>query len=320
MSRIFFDNRKFFKFFSKKCFSSLNTTKINLTINMPDSTIKEIELEENHRLVDLETEIKKSSFIQKVEFKSWDYCNISKQNEIKSCLDHPLYLKVDKMEWQYLNKTPLNSEIQELLNSFKDNNNDNIDVFENHLIRQMIYKDYKDIEIKLKQILLKFNKSINQDKLFEMAIRLYSMKNFYINEKEGKHIDKNLNEIFEDYYNSKEELDKMNQIMKKLEKKAYFKAKLFILIAPIIFFIQLLLIYFGTFQVYSWDIMEPMTYLLSILNLVGILIIRKKLGQNTAHRYYTNFFFKKLLRKRKFDEKKYEFLDKKVEKYEKNLN
>ena len=316
----FLSTRNFRKFNCKKFLSSVNSIKIELKLTMPDSNLKTISIDETMRLSDIETEVKKNSFVQKMEFKSWDYCEISKQNEIKHCLEHPLYAKIDKMEWQMLNNSISNGEIQEYLNFIKEIKHESGDKFESLKHKQIIYQDYKDIEAKLKQILTKFDKSITDEKVFEIALRLYSMKNFYVNEKDGKHIDNNLNEIFEDYYNSKEELDKMNLMKLKFEKRAKFNAKLYILIAPLMFLIELILIYYGTFQMFSWDIVEPMTYLLSILNLIGILIIRRRIGNDTAHQYYSKNFFRKYLKKGNFDMKKYDLINKKVENYENNLN
>ena len=297
---------------------SLNK-QIDMKISMPDSSTFEISIDTNKKLSELEAEIRKTSLVSGVEFKSWDYCKISKDNHLKYALEHPLYLKLDKMEWQLVNDIAHDIEIQKCINFVNDIKWENSEMFEGLKIKQNIYRDFKEIEQKLKKFLNKHGKSITDEKLYEIAVRLYSIKNLYNHETQGKQIDQNLNEMFENYYDAKKQLGIMNLQKNSLERKAYIKGKFVILLAPLIFLVQLVLIYIGTFQIYSWDITEPMTYLLSIANMVGVLYFRKKFKDHGAHRYYKIFFFNKYVSKGKFDMKKYEGLKKKVEDYEKNL-
>ena len=269
--------------------------------------------ENNKKLLDLEEEIKKNSFIQKINFKTWDYCSISKENNIKSCLEHPLYMKIDKMEWQLINNSLDNVDIQKYINFDIELNNG---IKRKHLI----YKDFIELQENLIQFMKKYNKSLSEDELYLIAVKLYSLKHYYVNQKENKHIDKNLNEILEEYYSLKEELNKMNLTKSQLEQKASFKAKLFILIAPLIFLVQLILIYIGTFQIYSWDIIEPMTYLMSIANFIGILYFRKKIGSDTTHNHYKKIFFSKYVKRKQFDMDRYLSLKDRIEKFENSLN
>ena len=319
----FKSNRRISKnivFNSLKRFTNHSLNKqVHLKLSMPDTSTVEVSIDANQKLSELEAEIKKNSFIQGVEFKSWDYCKISKDNLIKYALEHPLYLKLDKMEWQLVNDIADDIEIQKSINFVNDLKWENTDMFEGLKQKQLIYRDYKDIEQKLKKFVQKHEKSISEEKLFDIAIRLYSVKNLYIHETQGNNIDQNLNETFENYYKAKKDLRIMISQKTNLERKAAFKGKCLILIAPLIFLIQLIAIYIATFQIYSWDITEPMTYLLSIGNIVGILYFRKKFGDLNAHKYYKNMFFRKYVRKGKFDLKKYEELKKKLEDYENNL-
>lgn len=311
--------------FSKRFFSqqlSSNTQQVNVKFTMPDLATRSFAIESNKRLSDLEAEIKKNSQVQKVEFKSWDYCKVSKENEIEECLRHPLYIRIDKMEWQLLNDFKHDPEITKNINFVNEVSFTKTEAYEGLKHRQAIYREFKDIEDQLKGLVKSTNNNnkISDDKIFSLATKLYSIKNFYLNETEGKHFDTSLNEIFEGYYNSKEELGKMNLVKTSLEKKASRRALLIILLAPLIFLLELIAIYIGTFQIYSWDITEPMTYLLSIANMVAILYYRKKIGNDGAHTYYRNRFFKKYVRKGKFDLKRYEILKQKVELYEQSLN
>ncbi len=310
---------KIFSTFARNFSTHSINKQINLKLSMPDSSTFEISIDTNKKLSELEGEIKKTSLVNGVEFKSWDYCKISKDNLLKYALEHPLYLKLDKMEWQLVNDIAHDIEIQKCINFVNDIKWENSEMFEGLKNKQNIYRDFKEIEQKLKNFINKHGKTITYEKLYEIAIRLYSIKNLYNHETQGKHIDQNLNEIFENYYNAKKELGIMNLQKNNLERKAYLKGKCVILLAPLVIFVQLVLIYIGTFQIYSWDITEPMTYLLSIANIVGVLYFRKKFQDCGAHRYYKNVFFKKYVRKGKFDMKKYEELKKKVEDYENNL-
>jgi hypothetical protein len=61
------------------------------------------------------------------------------------------------------------------------------------------------------------------------------------------------------------------------------------------------LVYYGTFVLFTWDITEPMTYVMGCFNVVLFLIMRKRFGKLTAFEFYTQKYYTKLAKRNKLD-------------------
>lgn len=175
---------------------------------------------------------------------------------------------------------------------------------------------------KIKKIINDFNKNKNltDDELDQILIDLFKMKNSIYLKKEVQ--DFNLNEnvkahdlsgIMEEYYRSKTEIAKAMRTEDKYKKISKSLTKLTIYLGGIIFIVELFLIYYLTFEVYAWDITEPMTYLLGCFNLILIFYMKKKFNGKGAFQYFDGLFLNMFLkRSKKIDFQKVERLRRNV--------
>lgn len=288
--------------FSNKQFSEL--LKVYLTL--PDSKKRVIEVPKSSTLKEFEQEIKKVKNFENIEIRSWDNSIVSKSNTIEQALlenAEPIFMKIDKMEWQ------------ELSLKSGDNTSPNQEVnHHNHL------QDRERIITVLKEV----NKNIKllDNEIEALEVKISQIKHYYNNSLENKIIDSakypNLSVLFEDLYSSKAEFRKLNfqynQLNRNAEKKAFFV----ILLGGLLFVIELILLYYGTFVELSWDITEPITYLVTCLNLVLVLGMKKKFRGLSAHEYFTKRFLDKKLKS--FNTSKFNSLKSNISEIEHKLN
>jgi hypothetical protein len=101
------------------------------------------------------------------------------------------------------------------------------------------------------------------------------------------------------------ELVKLNEVKKSLDKKADFRAQTLLLLGSSIFFAQAAFIMGGTFVFYSWDIMEPISYMMLFSNFTcGVLyytMFRKELALYTLRESLARRFAKGLYRRKGLD-------------------
>ncbi len=101
------------------------------------------------------------------------------------------------------------------------------------------------------------------------------------------------------------ELIKLNAVKKQLDKKADFRSKALITLGSTIFVGQFAFIMSGTFVFFSWDIMEPISYLMLFSNFtVGATfysIYKKDMELSTLREIFANRSSRRLYRKRGLD-------------------
>jgi hypothetical protein len=310
-----------FKKFTSSTFSTLETTNpnsaaINFEILHTNLQKEKITIENTHEktLKDLEQLIKKGNKFTTVEFKTWDDSIISKNNNLNMLFERnePIFTKINSMEWQLLN-----------LGEFNYTTLENIKIKED--LTNTASEEFSQIAKIIKKYSLSpnSNKSIlTEEEINKIAWQFFKIKNFYQSKDHKTFLSqfKNLGEILEKFYELKSEYNYLHQIKEKLLEKCQFKAKILILLAGILFIIELFLIYYGTFIKYSWDIVEPMTYLAGCTNIILVLFYKKKMGTSSPLHYYTQRFFNNLVRKKKFDQLHFEEVGRKLREIEKVLN
>ena len=164
-----------------------------------------------------------------------------------------------------------------------------------------IENDYKEIQ----DLLGKYNNNPNltQEELKQIASDLFKMENSIYLEKEissfgSKDIKMhNLSELMEEYYRCKAEIAKFKTFEEGKEKQANFMAKILIYLAGLFFVAELYWIYWITFDVYSWDITEPMVYILGFFNLTIAALLKIKFKGLTPHQYFGKFFLRMISNK-----------------------
>jgi len=178
------------------------------------------------------------------------------------------------------------------------------------------YEDLKNLEIQIEQKFLGIkklleetnkNKNLTPEELDQLALDLFKIKKSIFIKNENSQIlnlsDKtkanHLSEIMEEYYKCKTEIAKYTKTQTKHQNIAKALAKILIYLGGIFFIIELYLVYYLTFEVLSWDITEPMTYLLGCFNLILIFRLKKKFRGQDAFQYFTNLFLNIMLRKTK---------------------
>ena len=165
------------------------------------------------------------------------------------------------------------------------------------------------------------NKNLSQDELDQIALDLFKLKKSIYIKSEVSHFNlsekskaSQLSDIMEEYYNCKTEIAKQANALSKYENRANALAKILIYLGGIFFIVELALVYYLTFEVYAWDITEPMTYLLGCFNLILIFWFKKKFKSQDAFGYFKSFFLKLMLRKsKKVDFDKVQKLRKSIE-------
>jgi len=287
------------KKFSSKTFDLVLPTMNKLTIDIDDTKT----------LKDLETEIKKNYNFEKIEFRTWDNSNISKNNELNLIRfeSDPIFMKINTAEWQIMNAKNFEFTSTEHIVIQKD----------------LVHNEKLDFE-NISEVVTNFNKNENltQKEINEISMNLMKIKHSYNNREFTAAFKKynNLYEVFSAFYKLKQEFANFHSIKEKLMWICETKAKILILLGGLLFILELFLIYYGTFVKYSWDIVEPITYLVGCSNIVLILLYRRKFKETGAFEYYSNKFFMRQVRKKKFDLIKFEETQKKLQELEMILN
>lgn len=234
-----------------------------------------ININENTTFEDLEKELKKVRLFENIQFKSWDDCLISNKNYISSSIQKDLiFLRFNKEEWKELYKTNESTlEIKEIDLKSNDSiisNTSNSKNLQNDLCKKIYLLENNLAQNYSLDLILKYT---------------------------GKGKDYILNELFL----KEKEYSKLLQENEKYTNKAKTKAKLIIALGGILFIAELLLLYYGTFIEFSWDVTEPMTYLVTCLNFLLILLFNKKFKGSSAHSYFTNKILAKSFGKSKLE-------------------
>jgi hypothetical protein len=280
-----------------------------LHVNLQKQKIS-VESPKEKTLKDLEQIIKKGNKFTTVEFKTWDDSIISKNNNLAMLFERnePIFMRINSMEWQLLN-----------LGEF------NYTTVENFRVKEDFSHNAKD---ELKEIIEKIKNfshnttDLKDEEISKIAWQLFKIKNFYQGKDYKSFLSqfKNLSEILEKFYDLKSEYNSLHQLKEKLLQKCQFKSKVLLLLAGILFILELILIYYGTFIQFSWDIVEPVTYLIGCSNIILVLYYRKKMGALSPHQFYTQKFFNNLVRKKNFDQMHFEEVGRRLKEIEKVLN
>lgn len=287
---------------ARRALSNKTTSqRLNLNFVLPDSRKKLIELNEDSTLSDLEAEIKKMKYIEHIEFKTWDNSIVSKSCTLKDSIitgNEPIFVKIDKMEWQELKN---GCDEDKKINSISH-----------------------DERAKTLEVLNRISKNISLSKEDYEAIELkiHEIKHYYKNSLEGKIIKdefKSISHLFEQYYESKSKYFTILKKLEGLEKSASFKALIIILIGGLLFVIELGALYYGTFHLLSWDITEPITYLVTCFNLLLALIFKRKMGKLSPHEYFKSLFVRRGLNKLKISDSDINKLRSEIQKIENKL-
>lgn len=265
---------------------------------MPNLKQVSLDLGEQPTFGDIEKELKNMKYLERIEFRTWDHSSIPRGNEVDTFFENNemFFYRYDQLEWQIVSKNNIDS----IKHFEKVENLTNVDEFE-----------------KIKNFVSNFNqnKNLTDEQIFEICLKIYRLRNL----SEMKE-NKNLVELFNEYYKLKSEFAKLNNTNDKYTNSAEKRAKLLILLAGLFFVIELGLVYYGTFVLYTWDITEPMTYLLGCFNMVVLLALRKRFGNMSAFEFYTKKFYSKIIKKNKFDARLLEDTRNKIKEIEKNIN
>ena len=299
-----------------KSFSYLNLSRYNnfssprtFDIVLPTMNKLSLQFDDMTTVKDLETVIKKNYNYEKIEFRTWDNSTISKNNHLSLMRSEsdPIFMRINTSEWQMINAK-----------------NFDYTTTENNMIKYDLTHDEKTDLGEISETIRSFNKNPNltDKEIQDISMNLLKIKHAYSNSDLLPVLDKykNLEEIFSVYYNLRHEFARLHLEKEKIMWKSETKARILILLGGLFFIVQLMLIYYGTFVKYSWDIVEPMTYLMGCMNIVIVLLHRRKFKNFSALDYYTNKFFLKKVTKKKFDIINYQQTEQKLRELEKILN
>jgi hypothetical protein len=271
-------NKNFSNLF-KTGFKSFST---DINLILPNLKKIGIKLEDQSSFGEIETQLRNEKYLQKVQFRSWDHSTIPNSNDLKSYFENNemFFFKYDTNEWQVVSK---DSTLTDPNISSKDFGPDN----EFKRIKEIVQANNK-------------NKKLSEDELFKLSLSLFKLRNSHIEYSSLIKDKKSLSELYEEYYKLKSEYAKLSLEQDQYIQSAEKRAKLLILLGGLFLVVELALIAYGTFVVYTWDITEPMTYLLGCFNIVIFLILRKKYGNLSAFEYYTGKFFSRIIKKKNF--------------------
>lgn len=227
-----------------------------------------IKLNESTTFEDLEKELKKTRFFENLEFKSWDDSLVSIKNSVISSTNKDMiFLRFNKEEWKEISR--INNNLFEI----------------------------KRIEISKIPNCNSNEKSLDENKISELKRKILQLEN---NVKKNYPLDLILNYtgksnslLLEELFSLEKEYSVLWQNKIKYENKAKSKAKFVIALGGILFIVELFLLYYGTFIEFSWDVTEPMTYLVTCFNFLLILLFNKKFKGASAHSYFTKKFLTK---------------------------
>lgn len=285
---------------TRKTFCETNNTLASIKIILPNQKNADINFNANSTFKDIEQEIRKTGNYESVEFRTWHNSKISKANDTKPSFDHSdmIFLQIDRTEWQMLENPYIKSEQNNQDNFLDININVKHQLDEKEEIEQ-IYKVVKDQANKK-------NIKLSTQDLNMTSLTLHKIKNYYNSDLTPHLTNRSLTSIYEEYYQSKLTYAKMLHEKNDITRNAEILAKATLLLGGLFFVAQLGLLYYGTFILYTWDITEPITYLVGCSNLVLILYFRKKFGNLSALDYFKSTFAKRIARRRKFDDIKLE--------------
>jgi hypothetical protein len=139
---------------------------------------------------------------------------------------------------------------------------------------------------------------LHNKEIYNMALQLYSIQTHNYNEANNKLInDKEQGKAFanlmDKYYSLKKEYANLLFQEEKLLSSANKKAKFLIFLGGFLFTFQLGLLYYGTFVLYSWDITEPITYLVGCSNLFLACVLKSKFKQKSPFEFFRFKFFQR---------------------------
>ena len=290
--------------FNKKFFSNM----IKVQLSYPDTRKNTLEIETDKTLNEFEEKIKKLRHVEHIQFKTWDNALVSKTNTIDMTLlnnKEPIFLKLDRMEWQELHVHSENHQ------KISNNLNKNESISE----KEQIISTLRSINK---------NSSLTPKDLEEMEVKITQIKHYYNNILENKILDSNkylnLNSVFKDLNKMKKEYSIMNSLYKRFKKSSDRNSLLIILLGSLFFILELIFVYMFTFEYYSWDITEPMTYLVTCFNVFVILLLKKKFGGLNAHEFFSMKFMSRKMKSNNFNQFKYEQLKKNILELENKLN
>lgn len=184
--------------------------------------------------------------------------------------------------------------------------------------------------LQLQKTLEEYNKNsnISLEELEQIAIDLYKIQisihlknevsDFNLKENSKAH---NLLEVMEEYYKCKSEYAKSIQVQNNLDLRAKALTKILIYLGGIFFILELIAIYYFTFEVYTWDITEPIVYMLGCINLIIICLFKRKFNKAEPFTYFRYLFLRFFIRRsKKIDLKKMEELKKRISDIEKLMS
>lgn len=273
---------------TKRLFVSKNVdSNINFNVVLPNLKKTNIILKTNSTIFEFENELRKIKNFEFLEIRNWNFSLITKNSTLFDILYYsrnPTFLKVDRMEWQEIYN-----------NKLRDN-----------ILAEEINK----------------NKLLSEFDILEIKRKITKFKYSYSNSINKKVFDEynNISEIFNNLYDLKYEYNIMNKKLEKIDKKCQRKALLLILFSGSLFIIELFCLYYGTFILYSWDIIEPMTYLLTCFNFLLLIIAKRKFGKFSPHEYLRNYFFQKKIKSSNFNMESYNQIRKNILLIENKLN
>lgn len=272
----------------KRLFLSKNVeSNINFNVILPNLKKTNVILKSNSTIFEFENELRKIKNFEFLEIRNWNFSLITKNSNLFDILyfsRNPTFLKVDRMEWQEIYN-----------NKLKDN------ILLEDINKNKLLSDFEIYEIKRKITKFKYSysNSINEKVLLD---------------------EYNISGIFNNLYDLKYEYNIMNKKLEKIEKNCQRKALLLILFSGSLFIIELFCLYYGTFILYSWDIIEPMTYIMTCFNFLLLIIAKRKFGRLSPHEYLKNYFFQRKIKSSNFNLESYNQMRRNILLIENKLN
>lgn len=228
-----------------------------------------IKINESTTFEDLEKELKKTRFFENLQFKSWDDSLVSNKNSVISSTNKDMiFLRFNKEEWKEISRINNNIfEIKKIEISKIPNCNSN----------EIALEDENKIS-ELKRKILQLENNVKKNYPLDLILNYTGKSNSLLQE---------------ELFSLEKEYSVLWQNKIKYENKAKSKAKFVIALGGILFIVELFLLYYGTFIEFSWDVTEPMTYLVTCFNFLLILLFNKKFKGASAHSYFTKKFLAK---------------------------
>ena len=268
---------------TRKLFSS-NTSTYNFHLKQTQLGInlKLLNNNESFTLKNLKDEILKHKKFENLEFYSWDNSRLSIENRLVDVLKeeelNPTYIKIDRLEFFELK----NNEEKTVNLSMLENNTININNNINFIKLQTYYNNLLEEKLIL---------NTEEQKNFEENINTTTTNTTFT--PTHTTTTTNISTLYEKLHLLKKEYSTLLKNEEILSKSADKKTLFLILLAGSLFIIELILLYYGTFIVFSWDLTEPMIYLVTCANLVLVLLIKTKFRNVPAHKYLRGYFMRK---------------------------